>query len=730
MKWKRIPALLLVMLLVLSAAAHPQAAKNLSTAEKYNIVIVTDCSTSLIKGNKSDPEAYRFEAISMFLGLLTESGNNVSAIVFNGTTSTTDNSDESMRQGLRLNTELAPLNGMEEKQALVEQIRDVPAKGYTDIGTALLAAAEKLDGMTAENGLRSIILLFTDGYTETKDKQDNPDAPMEELPVYSKSIENGNKAVEIIRENEIMLCGVYLQGESKDSENSEVLDLVRRANNIPDTASAAQVKELYIPVKEASSLPDAYKKFFTVISGTEAEPFEGEKEFTIPGKGVTDVNISLLISDVSLRQARRQLDDIQVTITRPDKSVMDTREMSRTQYAGRNFLIYKLQEPQSGVWTVRVEAPEGVELESSLIINADVSAVMELDVSKTGYQIKEPLEVFAQLQQDGRSLPDADAYEQYTCTLEVYRDGDDEVKEIPLSYDPERNGFSYRVMVENYGIYYARVVFRCGSAVSVVSETEIWDFSNETPVAPNEQEIPVMLGLFSTGIAEVDLAALVEDEERIPEENITVNYGRYDPAACTREGNILTVDATIGGSGSIYVTYRDIGGAETMTELKIVYTDNSQRDILILAAVIVLLVLLWKLLGWFRRKSMKLEGKLMLDLPIGDQTCPLQLDAQQAVGYDLNKLLRRNRYDLLVQARRLDYSDEQVDAFLRRHRGRLARIKISSVRDREHGIERCRIAGAEGRGSVQELSPQEEYVLIELKGCRTPMRVTYDRYSC
>lgn len=728
MKIKRLLALFLALLLILPGAVHSAEATGKRAAQNYNIVIVTDCSTSLVEGNRSDPDSYRFEAISMFLGLLPESGNNVSAIVFGGTNSTTDNSDKSMRSGLKLNTELLPMDSKEDKQDLVEQIRAVPTRGYTDIGTALLAAAEKLDGMTAKNGLKSIIVLFTDGYTETADKKKNPGASLEELPVYAKSLENGDKAVELIKKNDITLCGVYLQGNSSDSENSEVLDLVRRANDLPDTASASQIEELYIPVKEAASLQEAYRRFFTVISGTEAETFTGEKEFVIPGMGVTDINLQVSVTDVSLKKAQKQLDQVSVSIVRPDMTEVDTKTMSRIQYKGKNFMIFKLNDPEAGVWRVRVDGPEGVKLESSLMINADVSASMSLPGEAEGLRIKEPMEVFAQLYHKGQCLPDAEAYRQYECFLEVYRDDDPQVKKIPLIYQADRNGFLYRVMVENYGIYYARVVFQCGSAVRVVTETEIWDFRNEVPDAPRVQEVPVTLSLLSKGVARVDLAALVQDEETIPAENITVNYGRYDASACSREGNILTIDGAIGGSGSIYVTYLDMGGAETMTELKIVYTDNSVREMMFVGLALVVMYLLWMLLRWLYRKSMKLEGSLEVELPLVEHSCALRFSAQEAMGCNLKSLLRRHRYELTVQARLADYTEADIDAFMKSYRRVLSRIRFSAVRDRSTGIKQCRVIGAGSRRSVDTLADQG-YVSVELEGRWLPMRVIYLRFS-
>ena len=198
MKFRRLFAGILFLLLLVQAVPVRASVNQTETQKHYNIMIVMDCSHSLNnpKGIMSDPQGFRYDATSMFLDLLSDSGNNVGAIVFNSTLSTSDCSDETMRQGLQLNTGVLSMNSAADKEYLMQQIRSIEPGGFTDIGTALLAAAEHLKGMEAKNGLESIIILFTDGATETVDKYKN----LAEQPVYAQSLKNRDAAVELIRQ--------------------------------------------------------------------------------------------------------------------------------------------------------------------------------------------------------------------------------------------------------------------------------------------------------------------------------------------------------------------------------------------------------------------------------------------------------------------------------------------------------------------------------------------------
>ena len=83
MKMRRFRSMMTICLIfVLFAAMGSTAfATDSSSTNKFNVVVLLDASGSMAS---TDPQNYRFEAISQFINLLTETGNNVGAVVFSG----------------------------------------------------------------------------------------------------------------------------------------------------------------------------------------------------------------------------------------------------------------------------------------------------------------------------------------------------------------------------------------------------------------------------------------------------------------------------------------------------------------------------------------------------------------------------------------------------------------------------------------------------------------------
>lgn len=726
MKLKQWIALMVV--LVLLGNLTPVRAAGAEKANGYNVVVVMDSSQSLTEGKVSDLYGYRYEATSLFLDLLGGSDSEVAAIVFNGNNSLTDNSDQAMRRGLRLNTDLQPMNSKADREALMEQIKAVQPDGYTDIGTALLAAAEKLDGLTARNGKESVIVLFTDGMTQTKDKETYRDRDEADLPVYSQSKENGRKAVETIKKNGITLCGVYLSGKDGDPENSEVLNLVREANGFDDNAGTDQVGDLYISVSDASALTETYERFFEVISGTEAPTFEEEHVFHIPGTGVTEVNLNLLASGSSMKESEKILNQTEVTVIRQDQSVLTDRELDEKLSKGKTYAIYKL-DLEPGIWTVRVNAPAGKQVQSSLLISTDVSARMT-SVTETGeYVVRKPVSVTAALFRDNAALANASDYENYECVLELIRTEDQKTWSRSMEYQESSNAFTYVLAPKEVGTYYARVVFKCGETVKITSGWELWKFRNHPPKAPEVHTLPVLLSLFSQGVEELDLASLVTDlEDEAKDIVIDVDLGKYSKEAYHREGSVVTIDGVLGGSGSLFVTYTDTSGETATTEIQIEYTDRSSIQILIILLLIAVAAIVAASLSLRKRMNAKLAGNLEITVPLRDDVAvTLNVAAQECLNLSLLRVLKEHKVQLEIQAGRRGCDSSTVDTFLQTHGKQLSGVRISAWHSKKEQKDLCRITGAAGSKSVTDLADQGK-MLLELEGVEIPAQVTYYRY--
>ena len=89
---------------------------------RFNIQLVIDGSGSLEWGNNAtDPKGLRYDAINLFLALLTNDGNDIGVVVFD------DNSDKYL-----LNTGLSAVSGKDEKIALSDRIRKAGTGNDTD----------------------------------------------------------------------------------------------------------------------------------------------------------------------------------------------------------------------------------------------------------------------------------------------------------------------------------------------------------------------------------------------------------------------------------------------------------------------------------------------------------------------------------------------------------------------------------------------------------------------
>lgn len=725
-------ALLLCLLLLLQTAPLRTAAAPAETEQRYNIMIVTDCSGSLLNGIRSDPQGHRYDAMAMFLDLLTESGNNVGAIVFNSTTSTTDTSEDTMREGLQVDTGLLVINSDTDRENLMQKIRSITPGGYTDIGTALLAAAEYLKGMEAKNGLESIIILFTDGATETKDKY----LHLAEQPVYAQSLKNRDAAVDLIKQEGITLCGVYLRTEQIDLENNEVLQLVREANGFDSSASVNKVGDLFIHVQEAYSLADAFERFFTLVSGTGTKPFEGETGFRIPGEGIEEVNISVTVQGDTLEQCRGYIDQLQVTLIRPDNTEYSSRELGAIASLGNSYAVYKLQgsDLESGPWSVKVQCP-GATLRSSIFINPNVSAEVSFSADPSTLPLRTPISANARLTHSGTPLANADDYQEYTCTLYVQDDTDPD-KEWPVEmfYDSAANAFVCQLQLESYSNYNVYAEFKCGESIKLRTPYTYWSIRNEAPVAVSSYPVPITHGLFSSGTAEVNLYDLVSDKEDKDEElDIRFDCGKYAEEALSRNDGMLTIDGVIGETGDVNVIFTDTAGAETITQLNIVYTNNMARDLAIIFVSIAVLVVtigfLWSKKKYRDRVGGKLPGQLVIKLPITQYTLvPLSVLAQNCVHRNLYDILTENREDLDSNA--LDYrcTKDELDQFLHINRKLLSDIRISVTQLPKTSRTACRLTGLPGSESQIDLTTESPTVDIRLTDS-TSVHLEYSRFE-
>lgn len=713
MKLRRIIALLLCILLLSQTAVS--AAQTAGGGK--NVLVVMECSGSLHQGTIcSDPNGYRYEATAILLDLLCGAGNQVGAIVFNSTPSTSDASEESMQLGMRLNTGLMPLEDQADAAALMAQIEAIPVRGYTDIGTPLLEAAEQLQKASAENGMESVIILFTDGATQTKDKDQN----LSKCPVFDKSVENREKAVEIIRNSGIALYGVSLGADEGD--DTEVLELVR-------TANTEHVAQRYIPVKEASSLTEAFQRFFSMISGTEPRDFDTEVRFTVPGVGVSDVRIAVTVQGATLQESERALDSLSVQIDRPDANASSGSQMVSR---GKNYAVYEIRDPEAGPWCVRVECP-GAQVQSSILLNSDLQAETFYSVSEDKIQFGESVSIIAKLYDAGQPLTSETDYTGYECRLRYQKDGTEEIKDVDLVYLESAEGFAGPVTIRGYGTYYVWTEFSCGESITVKTPMTIWDIPNDTPDAPKNYALSAVMSLLQDGTTELNLLTLVTDknDENLERITIDVDTGDYPKEAVQYDDSnkMLYIDGVKGGSGKLTVTFTDDGNASAVTEVEIIFKNNAawQMGLIVLAVVLLLLLLAFFALKrrLTERMGRKLAGYLLLTVPLRERSSvQLKVNAQSCVNRTLRDVLKMYRTELVDAAEDRHCTVADVDVFMKDYGTFLSGVKITAEPEKNSRQTLCSLSG-----TTNAMLRDKNETGIELNKNDVRLWVRYERYE-
>ncbi len=379
------------------APVQPGDALPTGTANRFNVELVLDASVSM---NESDARALRFEAIRLFNNLLPNEGNSLGGVVFS-----TDVDREIGPQ---------PVNGPEEKDAVVRAIRDVPLPGgWTNIGAGLDRALDRLK----ENGnpeLPSVIILLSDGNTAmysdelTKAAADVRDqavqrAAEESVPIYSICL-NGNGTADLTEMERI------------SGETGGVFTEVRRAEDLN------KVFEVFYGLIYRSSSVTLADGVFPP-DGILNTPFE------VPGFGVEEVNIVFQGSALEARLAR------------PDGSVYDA-ELQRYD----TFSAIKLTDIVPGEWSLQTRGISGDRIRIEVIYNTNLKVTLYMNREGEELDPVEPVTFTARLSAGDSEAGNYEDYLGFEAELVAYDWDGAEVERLPMYIG--NNGFEVKSRFE------------------------------------------------------------------------------------------------------------------------------------------------------------------------------------------------------------------------------------------------------------------------------------------
>lgn len=349
-------------------------AADAQNANRMNVVFVMDESGSMIG---TDREGLRYDAMDLFMGLATDSGNYMGAVVFD--------------TEIILKEDISEINGINSKNHLSKKVRSVNSIGDTDIGKAIETAMQMLETQGNPN-LPSVIILLSDGNTDLLSDS-----------AYQESRNRKRNAIDIARQNGYRVYSVCL--------------------NVDGTADPAELREISEAtggtseeVKNVEDLKKVFNQFYNIIYSTETItigdviiPASGEAEiyFQIPRIGVEEANIisSTLNPNTSYR------------LTQPNGIAYTTEEMDAMKISAKTFSVFKIQKPAYGQWKLVVRGIPGDQVEVEMVYNPNLSVEAEVNGGNLYCSAGEEILITAQLFDFGNAVEDDTIYQDYPLHL-------------------------------------------------------------------------------------------------------------------------------------------------------------------------------------------------------------------------------------------------------------------------------------------------------------------------
>lgn len=578
MKKRIIAVLTLAMMLVMQCIAVyagevPDASadsKNIPKdgANKYNVAVVLDASNSM---NGTDPNGYRFEAISLFINLLASQGNHIGNVVFsNDILSTKD---------------MVPADAQDVKTQFVDDMRATKATGYTNIGKGIDQAITMLNTQ-GDPSLPSVILFLSDGNTEM------PDDSQQQESLNLKA-----EAIQKAREQGIQIYSVCLNA----NDYADISEMQQIAD-----ATGGQFNE----VKTPEDLVGVFNNFYNMIYGTgtiaideEVVPEDGvvEKEFELPSFGVEEVNIIIYgaVSDV--------------IITNPDGKVIDSTTINSGTYT-----MVKFSDVEKGQWKLTAKGNPGTYIKINMVYNTDLT--VKITDSETRYGLNQDVTIHASLQAGNQVADQDEQYAGYQAKLQVLDAYRNIIEEIPMKVQDgqfvlakayEEGTYYYKVVVE--GNYLTKESAEFGPVV-VAEENNVQE---EDPVAENTPPVPVknpvkkkiFIVPFKTAEYVLDLSTLAKDAEDTELHYEIVSSSFIEGEDYTVQDNVLKVTQFSLVKGAFTIRAYDSIGAYCDVEV-IITSINVGIVTLILLGIAAIVVVIVTYMGYKAATARLFNGSI------------------------------------------------------------------------------------------------------------------------
>lgn len=606
---------LLLMTMVPSMTA---SAVDTPNANRMNVVFVMDESGSM---SKTDAGSLRYDAMDLFLGLATESGNYMGAVVFD--------------DDIILQRDMAPIEGLNDKTALSQDVRRISSQGDTNIGKAIETAALMLQ-QSGNPSLPSAIILLSDGNTDLG----GDEARLQE------SYGSRDNAIDMARANGYRIYSVCLNANG-DADPGELEEI------------SAATGGTSVEVRSAEDLKEVFSQFYGIIYSTRTIPLgdmvipdSGEVDipFSIPRIGVEEANI--IISTLN--------PDTSYMLYRPDGIAFTEAELNAMKITAKTFSVLKIQNPDAGQWRLTVRGVPGDNVKIEMIYNSDLTVEQTFNSGNPVFADSD-VTIGAQLSNMGVPIADGSIYQEYPMHVVItdVASGASDDHEMPAG--PQQAEFVFHLAQgAEYDVYsYCNI-----DNLTVASETARLSAGRPLPVSgQNPIEITRTVHPFTGAEYLYDLGDVFTDSVDAVL-SYSIGQSDFDGSQVSVEGENLKIRIKeIGKGGQLYVTATNSGGGSLEVPVVIKVVDLVPILLIVLGAVVVLIGAIL-LLARHKKNSVPIRGRVQIiayneDGVIGNPNTYEGSRGKMPIGHCLNV-----REDIGIDIRNTYFVHGERDSYI------------------------------------------------------------------
>lgn len=563
---KVLTGLLTAFALLLSLAGSITAfAVDTPNANRMNVVFVMDESGSMAK---TDGSSLRYDAMDLFLGLATESGNYMGAVAFD--------------EDVILQRDITAIEGLNDKTALSQEVRRVGSRGDTNIGKAIETAVQMLQD-SGNPSLPSAVILLSDGNTDLGGNDDR----------LQESYASRENAINIARANGYKIYSVCLNTNG-DADPAELQEISSATGGTS------------VEVRSADDLKEVFSQFYSIIYSTETivlgdmvipESGEGEIPFNIPRIGVEEANIIISTLNPNTRYMLYQPSGIAYT----------EAELNAMKITAQTFSVLKIQNPEAGEWKLIVKGIPGDSIKIEMIYNSDLTIAQNFNSGNPVFADSDVV-VGAQISNMGTVITDMAIYQDYPIHVVITDVSSGTADDYEMAVNNQQAEYIFHLAQgAEYDVYsYCQI-----DNLTVTSETDRLSAGGSLPVA-SENPIEITRTIpFTKAEYLFDLSSVFSDSE-----DATLSYSitqsEFDSSVVSVEGENLNIKVKeIGKGGELFVTATNSGGGSIEVQV-ILKTVNILPLLLAILAAVAALVLVIVLLVARKKGSVPINGRIQI----------------------------------------------------------------------------------------------------------------------